>query len=553
MKKYIFATIVLVSVMAFAQVTTSPNMGLPVPQVGVTPGPAWANDINASLNIIDAHDHTPGNGVPITPAAMNITSDLSFNDNNLVSLRSSRYQSQPSPISGVSDLGAVYVSGVDLYYNDGNGNQVRITQGGSVTGATGSITGLVPPASASYVSGTGTFIWQSDVNTAANMDFRNATFRNSTVSSFGLTLQPPPTLTSDYTIVLPQLPAATNFMLLDVSGNITAPWHLDNSTIGVVSNIIKVLDQGITATQILDHTVGLQQLATSVLQWNSSTVTANGSFVVPDNVNFLVIVGDGGGGGGGAGGGSASTAPGGGGGGGGGAPIMVQTIPVTAGDTLTLTIGAGGAGGTGVSNNPGNSGVAGSASTITGTGVNLSFPGGGGGGGGNRTGASPNEPTHSGYLFQVSSNGTDAASDGAGGGGGSSSVSGPDGANAASAVAPLAGLNSTGGGGGGSANATGGHGSSGGASFYNMATPAVGGAAGGTTNAGGGGGGGSGFAIGGAGAAGSNTPAAASSAAANSGAGGGGGGGHGSNATGTGSAGGAGGSGEIMIFWLGHP
>lgn len=398
MKKYLFLSILFASTVLFAQVTTSPNMGLPVPQVGVTPGPAWATDINNSLNIIDAHDHTPGNGVAITPAAMNIIADLSFQDNNATLLRSSNYQPQPSPLSGASDLGSVYVSGVDLYYNDVNGNQVRITQGGSVTGATGSITGLVAPASASYSSGTETFIWQSDVNKAANMDARSYILRNSTVSSNGLTLQAP-TLSSDYSIVLPLLPAATNFLLMDVSGNMSAPWHLDNSTIGVVANIIKVLDQGITATQILNNTITTNQisntagitsaqLASSVLLAHTQTISATGSFVVPSDVTILHMSCVGGGAGGG--GGSSATANGGGGGSGGAGSFPVEMdVTVTPSTTLTVTIGAAGTAGTASSHNVvGGNGGSGGDTTITGTGVAILCPGSNGVGIGGSTAAS---------------------------------------------------------------------------------------------------------------------------------------------------------------------
>src|SRR4051812_5012966 len=102
-----------------ANETTSPNMLLPIPGVGLTDGPTFATDINYCLTIIDSHNHSSGNGVQITPAGININSDLSFGSNNAISLRTARYTSQASliPASG-SDLDCVYVSGVDLYYND---------------------------------------------------------------------------------------------------------------------------------------------------------------------------------------------------------------------------------------------------------------------------------------------------------------------------------------------------------------------------------------------------------------------------------------------------
>src|SRR5271165_1505536 len=114
----------------------SPNMNLPIPTVGVDPGPDWASNLNSSLTLVDQHDHTPGHGVQITPTGLNINSDLSFAGNNATGLRSTRFAVQSVLIPAVSpDLGELYVSGVDLYYNDVAGNQVRVTQSGGIAGS----------------------------------------------------------------------------------------------------------------------------------------------------------------------------------------------------------------------------------------------------------------------------------------------------------------------------------------------------------------------------------------------------------------------------------
>lgn len=213
----------------------SPNMNLPVPVVGQEPGPQYATDVNNSLNIIDQHTHTSGSGVPITSNAIDINADLPINDQRLLLMKSATFTSQGSPLTALSpDINAVYVSGVDLYYNDGNGNQVRITQGGNVTGSSGSITGLVAPASASYVVADETFVWQSDVNTPASMDFGAAILRNITANSKGITLQPPNALAADYTLTLPgALQGFSGFLTVDSSGNISnsAPFPLTNASI----------------------------------------------------------------------------------------------------------------------------------------------------------------------------------------------------------------------------------------------------------------------------------------------------------------------------------
>lgn len=221
-------------------------MSLPIPGVGTESGPQYATDINNCLTIIDQHNHTPGYGEQIPTAGININTDLSFNNFNATYLRSTVFQIQASPLSGASDLACAYVSGVDLYYNDANGNQVRLTQNGNVAGTAGSIANLTSPASASYVSLNKTFVWQSDANTPANMDNAAITLRNVVANSKGLTLSPPNAMAADYSIVLPSLPVSQKIVTLDASGNMTAPWSFDNSTIAVNTNVVGVPDGGIT-------------------------------------------------------------------------------------------------------------------------------------------------------------------------------------------------------------------------------------------------------------------------------------------------------------------
>lgn len=245
--------------------TTSPNMNLVLPGVGVTSGPQYATDLNSSLTIIDQHDHSTGSGVQITPSGLNISSDLTMGGNDLTNIRSLRLAIQSAALSASADLGCLYETGVDLYYNDGNGNQIRITQSGGIAGSPGSISNLSSPASASYVSGTTTFVWQSDTTTPANMDGGSFIFRNISANSKGLTLNPPAAMAANYSLTLPSLPASQKFMTLDNTGAITAPWAVDGSTIVVSSNVVKVPTQGITANEILNQTITATQIATGTI------------------------------------------------------------------------------------------------------------------------------------------------------------------------------------------------------------------------------------------------------------------------------------------------
>lgn len=274
--------------MAFTILT--PNMNLSVPIVGQEAGPQYATDINSCLTLIDQHNHTSGSGVQIPPAGLNINSDLTFSGNNATNLRSSRYNSQILPLALVNDINCVYVSGVDLYYNDSNSNQIRLTTSGHVNSGAGSISGLPSgTASANYNSGSGTFVFQSSTNTAANIDGGSFILRNNTASSHALTLSPPSALTSDYSITLPNLPSVLSILTIDTSGNMNATLTPDNSTIGISSNQLIVKNQGITSTQIANLTITSSQIASATITGTQMAANVNLSGAPQGNGKYLVL------------------------------------------------------------------------------------------------------------------------------------------------------------------------------------------------------------------------------------------------------------------------
>jgi hypothetical protein len=193
-------------------------MNMPVPNVGVDPGPDWANNINACLSIIDGHNHALGTGIQINPDGININADLVFNDNNGTEFRAVRFSPQGTALVTPADVGQLYEVGVDLYYNDGAGNVIRITQGGTVTGATGTITGLPSgTASASYAAGT--FVFESATNLPATLDAGSVIIRDETAGGNGITLQAPNSLPGDYSVTLPLLPSQQEPVTIDNAGN----------------------------------------------------------------------------------------------------------------------------------------------------------------------------------------------------------------------------------------------------------------------------------------------------------------------------------------------
>lgn len=237
----------------------TPNMGLVLPVVSSTPGPLYASENNQAFSVIDAHDHSPGSGVPIPSVGISLNADLPFNGNNATLLRSTRYVDQVAPISLGTDLGCLYISGGNLYYNNGIGQQIQITAGAALNATSiGGIGGDYSTSTASvfYTSISQTFTFWSDANTTANIDGGPLTIRNNTANSFGVTISADPSISGNYGLTLPQaLPGAIKIMTLDAAGNIAAVYDVDNSTIVVATNVIKVPAQGITNVQIANNTI----------------------------------------------------------------------------------------------------------------------------------------------------------------------------------------------------------------------------------------------------------------------------------------------------------
>lgn len=264
----------------------TPYMGLTEPGVGVTLSPTWATDLNNDLNILDSHNHSPGSGIAISPDGMNISTDLTFQSNNAIDLRSARFTAQSNPLSLGTDIGCIYVAGEDLYYNDTLGNQVRITQSGAIAGTPGSISNLTSPASATYSAATSTFIWQSNTGVAAHMDMGEAILRyiGSYASPTGnyIALRAPSTLATGFNITFPAtLPPGTRIATIDNNGNIAANINTDDVTIVRTSNLLSVKDNSIGPTQLAAVNYELASSSGSFTSTSSSYVT-----VTNQNINF---------------------------------------------------------------------------------------------------------------------------------------------------------------------------------------------------------------------------------------------------------------------------
>lgn len=275
--------------------TMTPNLGLVLPTINVDTGLVWEQATNANSTTIDNHDHSPGSGAQIQPSGININSDFTFNNNSATDLTSIVFTPQIS----LSTLTALYVIGADLYYNDGASNVIRMTSGGTVNATSSGISSGT--ATASFVGSV--LVVNAAANTPANIQAGSILIGNNVVNSKFLTLAPPAAMAANYTVTLPPLPASQKFMTLDASGNITAPWAVDNSTLEISANTLQVKALGIgnaqlgtnsvSAGKIQDGVVTNPKLAALGQQISGSSgafTTTSTSFIDVTNLSVTITV-----------------------------------------------------------------------------------------------------------------------------------------------------------------------------------------------------------------------------------------------------------------------
>lgn len=272
-----------------ANFVLSPSMSLPIPVIGVDPGPDYASNLNNSLTIVDGHDHSAGYGVQISPSGININSDLPFGGHNAINLRTVRLQPLTQSPSGAADVGAIFELGVDLYYIDGASNVIRLTQNGSISAAAGNIANLTSPASAAYSSLTSTFVFESGANIAANIDGGSLVLRPLTANSAGVTLSPPAVVASAYSLILPTLPSQLSSLTLDSSGNL-APVTFDQ--VGQAMTSVGANAIANTRTRAVNSTAPLGGIALAPNNSGNVSITSSTPILLPNQGVILTCGGN---------------------------------------------------------------------------------------------------------------------------------------------------------------------------------------------------------------------------------------------------------------------
>lgn len=203
------------------------NMALTLPTVLVTLGPTYATLINTALTTIDEHDHASGRGVRITPAGMNINSDLDFGSNYAKALKASRYSSQVAALASVNDVNQVYVVNGNLFFNNASGTAVQITSGTGLNlssiGAIGGDYGAVGVnASVTYSNTTKAYSFTQEPGITGSISSGPLSIFRNVASSPSVTFQLNASIAGSYSLTIPAaLPASDAVWLSDSSGNVS--------------------------------------------------------------------------------------------------------------------------------------------------------------------------------------------------------------------------------------------------------------------------------------------------------------------------------------------
>jgi hypothetical protein len=198
-------------------------MTLDLPTVSTTPGPEWANKVNAALLAIAEHTHATGDGVKVTPTGLNINQDLSAGGNNLTTIRTVRLSSQGGVVSGPTDLGCVVNVNGDLYWINNAGTPVQLTTGGAINIASvGTIGGDYGQpgvtASVAYSDTTKTFTFLQDTGEAAELFVGDLNIANAATGALSVSIGAD-AATASYALILPiAAPAVDTVLTFDAAG-----------------------------------------------------------------------------------------------------------------------------------------------------------------------------------------------------------------------------------------------------------------------------------------------------------------------------------------------
>ena len=169
----------------------------------------------------------------------------------------------------LATLGAVYVQGVDLYYNDLNGNVVKLTTGGSVNATSSGISS----GSATAAFAGGVLVVNAAVNTPANIQGGSILLGNNVALSNYLTLSPPNSMPASFTLTLPSIPVANSFMTITSAGVMAGGVSLTGGITGSMLAANSITGSNIQAAAITGSNIAAMTITAANIANNTITGT----------------------------------------------------------------------------------------------------------------------------------------------------------------------------------------------------------------------------------------------------------------------------------------
>lgn len=268
------------------------SLGITLPTVGTTAGPAWATSLNTALTTIISTLEAK-----VTPSGMDINADLSFRSGATsymaTDVKALEFTNQTSLLAAGTYPCLMFSYGTstgELYWNDNAGNQVQLTDGGAVnTALSGAITG------AGYGSGGVALNWDSGTSTY-QLYLNSATptygsvLCNDVILNDGdtntLTLAAP-AMGANYTMTLPAAVPATSGTVLQMatSGAVTVSnTGLDDLTLAA--------DQHFTVSGTGRFKHGAMEITIPGVTGFGTTITLSGTGggVTTSNITNLIYI-----------------------------------------------------------------------------------------------------------------------------------------------------------------------------------------------------------------------------------------------------------------------
>ena len=231
--------------------TTTSNMSLLQPSVGVDSGPQWATDLNTSIGLIDTHNHASGNGVQINVGGINIDADLEMNANDLTEVRTVRMENQAAALTASTDKRCIYNVAGDLYYNNEDGTAIQITDAAIIANSISGMTGT--NASVTYNDTTKRFTFLQDTNETAALSCEDILIHADGAATNFSTLQY--TGSSDIVTTIPELTATLAHLgaAAQTFAGITTFSDATNST-STTAGAVKLSAGGLSIAEATDAT-----------------------------------------------------------------------------------------------------------------------------------------------------------------------------------------------------------------------------------------------------------------------------------------------------------